>query len=325
MVRQFTVNVKKYPLAWYYVISLLIVILIIPVFLLTGADVAVERAIEKTGIQFNTDLVTAFRVVSAEPGAFFGVILAILQVAAPDIAVFIVASTAYGQKGLLELKNRFRFWKKGLNWQYALKIWGICILVFILMNLASAGLNKLLLAEKDFVWDINFFSVNFLSGLIIAMFLDAGGLFEENGWRGFALPLLQKRFRPLQASILLGFLWSMWHIPVKINLLFDYGIINFLSMFFILTCKFILISIIMTYFFNKVGESTIIAIVMHGLSNDSIRLGGKVLSESFIAQQVTEINLVMPMVVVTMFLIQETKGKLGFSPVDISFPEVSMK
>ena len=311
MVRQFLVNVKKYPLAWYYVISVLIVIIIIPLFLLTGADVEVEQALKKTGIQFNTDLVTAFRVVSAEPRAFFGVLLAILQVAAPDIAVFIVASIAYGRKGLLELKNRFRFWQQGMNWQYALIIWGTCILVFSLMNLASAGLNQLLLSENNFIWDINFFSINFWSSLIIAMFLDAGGLFEENGWRGFALPLLQKRFRPLQASILLGFFWSMWHIPVKINLLFDYGIINFLSMFLILTCKFILISIIMTYFFNKVGQTTIIAIVMHGLSNDSVRLGGKVLSESFIDQQITEINLVMPMLVVTIFLLQQTKGKLG--------------
>ncbi|WP_242038941.1 CPBP family intramembrane glutamic endopeptidase [Anabaena lutea] len=205
-----------------------------------------------------------------------------------------------------------------MDWQYALRIWGICILVFILMNLASAGLNKWLLPEKDFIWDINFLSINFWSGLIIAMFLDAGGLFEENGWRGFALPLLQKRFLPLQASIILGFLWSMWHIPVKINLLFDYGIINFLSMFFILTCKFILISIIMTYFFNQVGQTTIIAIVMHGLSNDSVRLGGKVLSESFIAQQVTEINLVLPMIVVSIFLIQKTQGKLGLIPLNFS-------
>ena len=322
MVRQFTDSVKKYPIVWYYFISVLIVILIIPVFLLTGANVAVERSLEKTGIQFNTDLVTAFRVVSAEPGAFFGVILAILQVAAPDIAVFIVASIAYGRKGLLELKNRFRFWHPDINWQYALRIWGICILVFSLMNLASAGLNKLLLSEKDFVWDINFFSINFWSGLIIAMFLDAGGLFEENGWRGFALPLLQTRFRPLKASIVLGFFWSMWHIPVKINLLLDYGIINFLSMFFILTCKFILLSIIMTYFFNQVGQTTIIAIVMHGLSNDSVRLGGKVLSESFISQQITEINLVMPMLVVTMFLIQQTKGKLGMISATSSLPKV---
>ncbi|MBD2357993.1 CPBP family intramembrane metalloprotease [Tolypothrix sp. FACHB-123] len=311
LVKQLTAHVKKHLLVWYYIISVLIVILIIPVFLLTGADVAVDQALQRTGIQFNTDLVTAFRVVSAEPGAFFGVLLAILQVAAPDIAVFIVASITYGRKGLLELKNRFRFWQLGMNWQYALKIWVICILVFSLMNLASAGLNKWLLPEKDFVWDINFFSIHFWLGLIIAMFLDAGGLFEENGWRGFALPILQKRFRPVQASIILGFFWSMWHIPVKINLLFDYGVINFLSMFFILTCKFILISILITYFFNLLGQSTIIAIAMHGLSNDSVRVGGKVLSETFIAQQITEINLVLPMFAVSMFLIQRTKGKLG--------------
>ena len=53
MVGRFTDSVKNYPIVWYYVISVLIVILIIPVFLLTGADVTVERSLEKSGIQFN--------------------------------------------------------------------------------------------------------------------------------------------------------------------------------------------------------------------------------------------------------------------------------
>ncbi|MBU7586061.1 MAG: CPBP family intramembrane metalloprotease [Nostoc sp. TH1S01] len=313
MINQFISNIKKYPFGWYYAISVLIVIAVIPIFLLTGADVAVDQALQTTGILFNTDLVTAFRVISAAPSASFGVFLAILQVAAPDIAVLIVASIAYGRKGLIDLKNRLRFYKKGMNWQYALKIWLICILVFSLMNICSGILNSIFLPKQDFIWDINFFSVIFFINFIIAMFLDAGGLFEENGWRGFALPILQRRFRPLKASIVLGFLWSLWHVPVKINLLFSYGMKNFSFMFIILTAKFVLLSIIMTYFFNKLGQTTIIAIVMHGLSNDSVRLGGKVLSESFISQQITEVNLVIPMLIVSIFLIWQTQGKLAIN------------
>lgn len=53
---------------------------------------------------------------------------------------------------------------------------------------------------------------------------------------------------------------------------------------------------------------------MHGLSNDSVRLGGVVVSDEFNAQQITEINLVIPMVVVAIFLINLTKGKLGLKP-----------
>ena len=40
------------------------------------------------------------------------------------------------------------------------------------------------------------------------------GFLEEIGWTGFAYPALMRRFRPLNAAIVLGLLWSLWHIPV---------------------------------------------------------------------------------------------------------------
>jgi membrane protease YdiL (CAAX protease family) len=40
------------------------------------------------------------------------------------------------------------------------------------------------------------------------------GLGEETGWRGFALPELQKRFSPLIASLVVGVFWAAWHIPL---------------------------------------------------------------------------------------------------------------
>jgi membrane protease YdiL (CAAX protease family) len=42
-----------------------------------------------------------------------------------------------------------------------------------------------------------------------------GGLSEEPGWRGFALPRLQAKFSPLVTSLILGVLWAFWHAPVR--------------------------------------------------------------------------------------------------------------
>ena len=42
----------------------------------------------------------------------------------------------------------------------------------------------------------------------------SGPLGEEIGWRGFALMELQKKHSPLKASIIIGFWWGMWHLPI---------------------------------------------------------------------------------------------------------------
>jgi membrane protease YdiL (CAAX protease family) len=255
MVKQIVASIQKRPLTWFYIISVLIEIAIIPVFYFTGASDTLMSAIEKSGIPFKTDLVTAFRVVLAAPEALPGIFLAITQVAAVDIAVFIVAKIAYGQQGITALKARFRFWKKDMPWQRAVKIWSICIVLFSSINLAAAGLNKLMF-PSFFVWDVNLSPIHFLISLAITLFLDGGGLFEENGWRGFALPLLLTRFSPLKATIILGFLWGFWHFPVKYDLFNVFGFTGGLVYLSAFTLRLTFVSILMTYFWNRLGQGT---------------------------------------------------------------------
>lgn len=44
--------------------------------------------------------------------------------------------------------------------------------------------------------------------------LTIGGGLEEPGWRGFALPRLQEQHTPVKATLILGALWGIWHLPL---------------------------------------------------------------------------------------------------------------
>lgn len=53
-----------------------------------------------------------------------------------------------------------------------------------------------------------------LTSAIPYMFLFGGPTAEEPGWRGFATPQMQKYFNPLVVGIIIGILWTLWHIPL---------------------------------------------------------------------------------------------------------------
>ena len=100
----------------------------------------------------------------------------------------------------------------------------------------------------------------YVPGLLLQMITT--GLAEEPGWRDFALPRLQRRFGPLAGTMILGPIWALWHLPLFLT---DWGGWPDADwtrpVAFVAFC--VAFSIVMTWVFNRTGESLPLAMLLH--------------------------------------------------------------
>src|SRR5215831_16938808 len=122
---------------------------------------------------------------------------------APTLAALFVAGLYPGAGGGRSIFRQVRIWRVGPVW-YALALVGPSVLF-----LAAEAFNAVRNGEPPAHWMI-LLSFSGPGGLYFVIF---GSLFaEEPGWRGFAQPRLQIRYGALRASIVIGVLWSTWHL-----------------------------------------------------------------------------------------------------------------
>lgn len=121
----------------------------------------------------------------------------------PSLAALLVAGFYPGAGGLRSVFRGVRMWRVGSIW------YAIALLGPVLLMLGARAMNAVrlgILPSQWMVWP----SLSSPGGLPFIIF--GSLLAEEPGWRGFAQPRLQMRFGALAASVLIGFLWSTWHL-----------------------------------------------------------------------------------------------------------------
>ena len=298
-------DLGRRPVLTFWLIAVALEVLLGVAFLLSGADAAIEEGLSRAGIDFGSDLLTAGRVVLAYPAALLAVTLALAQVAAPDLAVVLVARIRRAPRLLRLVAVRFRPWSAEVGARTGVTIWLVVIGVFTACNVVSGLLHRTFV-PGDLVWQ---FSWSMLALLPVAMFLDAGALLEENGWRGFALPVLLRTHGPVAASVIVGLAWASWHYPVKFDAFLDYGLWGALAYLGAFTIKIVAISVVMTFFWARAGQATLLAVAMHGLSNDVARIGGLVDGPTWQTSAISELNLAAPFIVLAVVLVAYAKRK----------------
>jgi membrane protease YdiL (CAAX protease family) len=105
-----------------------------------------------------------------------------------------------------------------------------------------------------------------LSTMLLMMVL--GGGQEEFGWRGYALDILQSRWSALAASVVLGVIWGVWHLP----LFFVEGTGQYYLPFGIFVLASPALSILTTWVYNSTGKRLFAAVLFHGAVNTGMTL-----------------------------------------------------
>jgi hypothetical protein len=122
----------------------------------------------------------------------------ILVVWSPAIAAIGMIWKQHGRRGVGSYLRRLTLWRMPSPW------WVLLLLGIPAVKYAGAAFNG---TAGDFPFSPWY---GLLPALGIALVI---GPVEEVGWRGLALPMLQRRYAPIWSSLILGAFWGLWHAP----------------------------------------------------------------------------------------------------------------
>jgi len=172
--------------------------------------------------------------------------LFLLAVYAPGLSGIFLIGRHYGLKGLGSFFRRLIFWRAPIQWWLFLLL-GIPAIVYTGAAIKGTISNPF----PFFPWYMVF------PALVQSLLL--GPMGEEFGWRGLALPLLQRRYSPFWASLILGVVWAVWHAPAFLMSGTPQSAWSF-GPFFV---GLVAITVILTPLFNASRGSLLIAILYH--------------------------------------------------------------
>jgi membrane protease YdiL (CAAX protease family) len=169
----------------------------------------------------------------------------------PSIAGILMAASTEGWAGVRGLLARLIPSCSALPWYLAV------LIGFPALNLIAARL-----LEPDSLAHLPALP-RLLSLLPLTLVKDTGPLGEEFGWRGFALPRLLKRHRPLAAALILGVIWWAWHLPT----FFIPALSQHQLSIPVFLMNSLALSVIMTWLYQRTQGDLLLMILVHLAAN----------------------------------------------------------
>jgi uncharacterized protein len=179
-------------------------------------------------------------------------VLSIFFAIGPALAAVIMSQVAHGKTGVRDLLKGLTRWRVGVVWYI------VAVLSPVLLLTVAQVVTKLL----GLTVTIPVPQVNLSPYVIFGLGVNfLGNTCEEIEWRGFALPRLQKRHNALIATLIVGTLWALWHLPLIFlaGPMSEYPFLWFIS---IVTDAFMY-----TWIYNSTKGSILLVALFHGSLN----------------------------------------------------------
>jgi uncharacterized protein len=171
----------------------------------------------------------------------------------PLLMAISLSAYAGGRAGVSELLGRLLRWRVPPIW------YAIALLFPLLAVLITSGLVVLTGAPRPPLPALGQWLALPLKFLFVILL--GGGLWEEIGWRGYALPQLQSRYGALVGSLILGVIWAGWHIPQW----FIPGEVS--GSFPAFVVGVVTLSVLLAWLYNNSGGSLLIVVLAHTANN----------------------------------------------------------
>jgi membrane protease YdiL (CAAX protease family) len=172
----------------------------------------------------------------------------------PPLAAGIVLYANEGRAGVRALLGRLLAWRAGAGWYAFALLWRPAMLLVVIALIAALGGGIPALDPWYLLVPL------FLLHTLVRIVAHVG---EEIGWRGYALPRLQARIGPLAASVLIGLLAGLWHLPA----FFIVGHPQFGTPILPFIVWMVAIAIIFTWVYNHTGGSLLPVTLLHAAIN----------------------------------------------------------
>ncbi len=193
-----------------------------------------------------------------------GILLGLLGLLGPMVGGITATYLTHSKEG------RRDYWLRIIDFRRISVRWYIAIFLFVPVLIALAVVFDILSGGSGAGWEESALQIFAAPWTIIpfALSIFLIGPMEEFGWRGYVLDRLQERWNALVSSLILGIVWSLWHLPLFfIKDSYQYNLGAGSLSFWLFMIGIIPLTVVFSWVFNNTRRSTLAAMLFHFMVN----------------------------------------------------------